>query len=91
MGGERDMLYAPAKGDLDLYAVAPVFWASTDLPLDAHAGSFREKNGGKFGVVGVAWLKWQLKGDHTAAKMFHGASCGLCVDRQWEVHKKRID
>jgi len=91
MGGERDMLYAPAKGDIELYGAAPLFWASTDLPLDAHAGSFREKNGGKFGVVGVAWLEWQLKGDQNAAKMFKGASCGLCVDSQWEVHKERID
>lgn len=91
MGGERDMLYAPAKGDIDLYRAAPLFWASTDLPGDAHAGSFREKNGGKFGVAGVAWLRWQLKGDRDAAKMFQGASCGLCVNSQWEVHKKRID
>jgi len=91
MGGERDMLYAPAKGDIELYGAAPLFWASTDLPLDAHAGSFREKNGGKFGVVGVAWLEWQLKGDQKAARIFQGSSCGLCVNSQWEVHKKRID
>jgi len=91
MGGERDMLYAPAKGDIELYKTAPLFWASTDLTGDAHAGSFREKNGGKFGVAGVSWLEWQLKGDRKAARMFRGTACGLCVDRQWEVHRKRID
>lgn len=91
MGGQRDMLYAPATGDIDLYEAAPLFWASTDLTGDAHAGTFRQKNGGKFGVVGVAWLDWQLKGDQEAAKMFKGATCGLCGDPQWEVHKKRID
>jgi len=91
MGGKRDMLYDPALSDIDLYAAAPLFWASTDLPGDAHAGSFREKNGGKFGVVGVAWLKWQLKGDPNAAKLFEGADCGLCTDPQWEVRRKRID
>jgi hypothetical protein len=88
MGGERDMLYAAAVSDIVAYKVAPLFWASTDLPGDAHAGSFREKNGGKFGVVGVTWLKWQLKGDQTAARMFRGVSCGLCTDPQWEVRKK---
>jgi hypothetical protein len=87
MGGKRDMLYLPALSDIELYTAAPLFWASTDLPGDAHAGSFREKNGGKFGVVGVAWLKWQLKADEIAAKMFEGADCGLCSDPQWEVHR----
>ena len=91
MGGQRDMLYTPATGDIDRYEAAPLFWASTDISGDAHAGTFREMNGGKFGVVGIAWLKWQLKGDQNAAKMFKGASCGLCVDPQWEIHKKRID
>lgn len=88
MGGTRDMLYAAAVADIDAYQAAPLFWASTDLPGDAHAGSFREKNGGKFGVAGVAWLKWQLKGDENAARMFRGASCRLCTDPQWEVRRK---
>jgi hypothetical protein len=91
MGGQRDMLYQASRADIDMYEAAPLFWASTDLPGDAHAGSFREKNGGKFGVAGVAWLKWQLKGDRDAAKMFVGAACGLCTDPNWEVKKKRID
>jgi hypothetical protein len=91
MGGKRDMLYASALSDIELYEAAPLFWASTDLPGDAHAGFFREKNGGQFGAVGVAWLKWQLKGDPKAAKMFKGADCGLCADSRWEVHKKGID
>ena len=87
----RDMLYQPALSDIELYEGAPLFWASTDLPGDAHAGSFREKIGGKFGVVGVAWLKWQLKGDPNAARMFKGADCGLCSDPHWEIHKKKIE
>ncbi len=91
LGGKRDMLYQPALSDIDLYEAAPLFWASTDLPNDAHAGSFREKNGGKFGITGVAWLKWQLNGDQNAAMMFKGANCGLCSDPQWEVKKERID
>jgi|WetSurMetagenome_2_1015567.scaffolds.fasta_scaffold52671_2 hypothetical protein len=91
MGGKRDMLYSSALSDIELYEAAPLFWASIDLPGDAHAGSFREKNGGQFGIACVAWLKWQLKGDPKAAKMFKGADCGLCADSRWEIHKKRID
>jgi hypothetical protein len=91
LGGKRDMLYEPAGSDIDLYDAAPLFWASTDLPLDAHAGSFREKNGGKFGIAAVGWLKWQLKGDPDAARMFKGANCGLCSDPEWEIRRKRID
>ena len=87
MGGKRDMLYQAAISDIELYKSAPLFWASTDLPGDAHAGSFREINGGKFGVTGVAWLKWQLKGNTDAAKMFTGKDCGLCKDTQWEIRR----
>jgi hypothetical protein len=87
LGGQRDMLYHAAVTDIELYKAAPLFWASTDLPGDTHAGSFRERNGGKFGVVGVAWLKWHLKGDSNAAKLFKGEECGLCKDQQWEVRR----
>lgn len=91
LGGKKDILYPAAVADIDVYQAAPLFWASVDLPGDAHAGSFREKNGGKFGVAGVAWLQWRLKGDSNAAKMFTGPSCGLCVDQEWDVRRKRID
>jgi hypothetical protein len=88
MGGRRGMLCEPVLSDMDLYEAAPLFWASTDLPNDAHAGSFREKNGGNVGVAGAAWLKWRLKDDPDAARMFQGEDCGLCSDPQWEIHSK---
>jgi hypothetical protein len=43
MGGTRDILYAAAVADIDAYQAAPLFWASTNLPGDAHAGSFRDR------------------------------------------------
>ena len=79
MGDSRDMLYKPVISDIDLYEAAPLFWVSIDLPGDAHAGSFRGKNGGRFGGGG-AWLKWQLKLDLSAARMFKCADCALCSD-----------
>ena len=36
------------------------------------------------------WLKWQLKGDNSAAKMFVGPSCGLCTDPKWTIERKKL-
>ena len=47
-------------------------------------------NGGLWGVVGVAWLKYQFNADSKAAKMFKGANCILCRDPKWEVRKKNM-
>jgi dienelactone hydrolase len=89
--GKTDMANPNALDDFERIEAVPVFWGSLEIPGDAHGGTFREKNGGKFGVAGVAWLEWQLKGDQNAAKMFKGSDCGLCVDPEWEVKKKKID
>ena len=89
IGGERDILYGGSLADIPKYETAPVFWASLDIQNeDPHAGTFREKNGGAFGVVGVAWLKWRLNGDAQAGKMFLTADCILCQDPRWAVRKK---
>jgi hypothetical protein len=89
--GKTDMANPNALDDFERIETVPVFWGSLEIPGDAHGGTFREKNGGKFGVAGVAWLEWQLKGDQNAARMFKGSDCGLCVDPEWEVKKKKID
>jgi hypothetical protein len=91
IGGERDILYGGAVADIELYQTAPLFWSSTALPgNDPHAGTFREHNGDAFGVVGVAWLDWRLKGTKQAARMFEGANCTLCKDPKWNVRKKNM-
>ena len=43
-----------------------------------------------FAVVATAWLKWQLKGDKQAAKMFAGATPELSKNPEWTVEKKNI-
>lgn len=92
MGGERDILYGGSVSDIPLYDSAPLFWSSLDIGgVDPHAGTFREKNGGAFGVVGVGWLKWRFNRDAQAAKMFEGANCTLCKDPRWEVRKKNMN
>jgi hypothetical protein len=91
MGGTRDILYGGAAADIALYDSAPLFWSSTELPgNDPHAGTFREMNGGLWGVVGIAWLKYRLKGDAEAAKMFEGPDCTLGKDPKWDVRKKNM-
>jgi hypothetical protein len=91
MAGTRDILYGGSVSDIPMFDTAPVFWASYDLGgNDPHAGTFREMNGGLWGVVGVAWLKYQFKADPEAAKMFEGPDCTLGKDPKWEVRKKNM-
>lgn len=92
MGGERDILYGGSLADIPKYETAPVFWASLDIQnQDPHAGTFREKNGGAFGVAGVAWLQWRLNGDAQAGRMFLSPDCTLCRDPRWAVRKKNMN
>jgi hypothetical protein len=47
-------------------------------------------NGGLWGVVGVAWLKYQFHADTEATKMFQGPDCTLGKDPKWDVRKKNM-
>jgi hypothetical protein len=62
--GKTDIAAPNALDDFERLESVPVFLGILDIPGDSHAGTFRQKNGGKFGVAGVAWLKWRLKNDH---------------------------
>jgi dienelactone hydrolase len=90
--GEKDFLRPNSLSDFEaIHNDLPTFYAVRDIPGDAHGGTFREKNGGGFGVAGVAWLNWLTKGDAEAAKMFTGYPCGLEKDPKWvEIRKKNI-
>lgn len=56
-----------------------------------HGGSYREPNGGSYGKVAVAWLRWRLQGDAEAGKAFTGNPCGLCTDPAWHVRRKGLE
>jgi hypothetical protein len=86
-GGEKDMAYPNGVDDFAKIDTVPVAMANIDV---GHGGTYAQPNGGEFGKVAVAWLKWQLKGDKTAEKMFAGPECGLCTDTEWKFEKKRI-
>jgi hypothetical protein len=42
-----------ATDDYNEIVYTPVFLGVPDIPGDAHIGTFREKNGGGFGVAGI--------------------------------------
>ena len=86
-GGPADIAYANAKDDYDRIDAVPALFASYPI---GHGGTFQAVNGGEYGLVTVAWLDWQLKGDTAAAAMFTGATCGLCRRDHWTVARKRL-
>jgi hypothetical protein len=86
LGGPSDIAYANGMDDFKRIS-SPVFVANLDV---GHGGTFMEPNGGREASVAVSWLDWQLKGDARAAKLFVGADCGLCKDRDWKVDSKNL-
>jgi dienelactone hydrolase len=88
IGGPTDIAYPNAMDDVAHIEHVAVFVGNLNV---GHHGTFAQPNGGAFAAVATAWLQWQLKHDPTAAKMFLGSKCGLCVDPAWSVQKKRID
>jgi dienelactone hydrolase len=90
-GGESDIAYANGKRDFEVMpARIPVFYGVH--PSVGHGGTYNQDNGGPFGVVAVAWLKWQLQGDTSAAGRgyFVGAQCGICKDASWQVDSRAL-
>jgi len=55
-----------------------------------HMATFRQTNGGELAPLAEAWLDWQLKGDHAAAKWFTGPKCGLCTNTHYHIRRLNI-
>ena len=86
---ENDIASRNAADDFERINHVPVFRAyRIGMP---HVGTYREPNGGELGKIAVAYLQWRIRDDPSAAKMFEGADCTLCVDPNWRVFKKEID
>ena len=88
IGGPTDIAFANAEDDFKRIQGIPVFKGDLNV---GHGGTYNQPNGGWFGEVGAAWLKWRLKGDQQAGKLFDGPRCGLCVDPAWTVEKKGMN
>ena len=87
-GGETDMAYKNGEDDFTKINKVPVAIAHFDGV--GHGGTYSQPNGGEFGVVATAWLKWQLQGDKKSGKMFTGSDCGLCTREGWTYEKKKL-
>jgi hypothetical protein len=89
IGGKSDIAYPNAIDDFARIDKVPIFMGNQDV--GHYPATYLEPRGGAFGVAASAWLRWQLQGDQTAARMFTGQKCGLCTDPKWTVEKKRIE
>lgn len=90
-GGPKDVAHPNGVRDFETMPPAiPVFHAVR--PELGHFGTYSSDNGGPFGAVAVAWLKWQLLGDSSSATkgMFVGDRCTLCVNSEWRVRRRSL-
>ncbi|KAL4801607.1 Alpha/Beta hydrolase protein [Aspergillus unguis] len=67
IGGEGDVAYPAATADYKNLTGVPK-WIG-NYPV-GHSGTYREPDGGEFGVAAVQWLEWVLKGNETASRFF---------------------
>ena len=54
-----------------------------------HMGAFMDKYGGKSAKIGVAYLKWRLKGDEQSKKRFLDPASDLIKDG-WQIESKNL-
>jgi dienelactone hydrolase len=90
-GVDADIAYANGKADFEqMPARIPVFYGV--YPSVGHGGTYTQDNGGPYGKVSVAWLKWQLDGDKSAAGKgyFVGNSCVPCKDPNWKIQSRSL-
>jgi len=83
--GADDMAAPNAADDFQRLKGVPVVLGILEIAGDAHGGTFRENNGGKFAIAALAWLNLQLKGDLGFGRYFFGEDCVLCGDPEWKI------
>jgi dienelactone hydrolase len=88
IGGKSDIAHDNAADDFAKIESVPVVMANREV--GHYPAAFLDPRGGAWGEAASAWLKWQLKGDQAAARMFTGANCGFCGDPKWTIDKKKI-
>ena len=87
LGGPEDIAYGNGMDDFKRITHVPA--VAINYPV-GHGGTYRLPYGGEFTIPALAWLKWQLKGDKAAAKMFVGKKPELLKREKWtlEANKK---
>jgi hypothetical protein len=90
LGGETDIAWENGYDDFkQLSGTMPAFLCS--LEGIGHGGTYMQPFGGDYAKVATAWLKWWLKGDEEAAKMFKGEQPGVSKMENWIYLRKNIE
>lgn len=90
-GGDSDIAHDNGKSDFEVIPPrVPIFYGV--YPSVGHGGTYNQDNGGAFGQVAVAWLRWQLRGDKSAKGKgyFVGKKCTLCTDSNWQAQSRSL-
>jgi pimeloyl-ACP methyl ester carboxylesterase len=65
----------------------PLFFGT--LAGVGHTDEFSGMNGGRWGRIVAAWLRWRLAGDDRAGALFMGDSCEFCKG-DWTAMKRNL-
>ncbi len=88
-GHERDFMMAASAANFEVIDHVPVFYGAR---LDAgHTATAFHPGGGEFANVASSWLRYVLKDDAAAGRMFVGDDCGLCTNPNWETRSKGLE
>ena len=89
LGGETDIAWENGNDDFDrMSGSMPAFLCS--LEGIGHGGTYMQPHGGDYAKVASAWLKWWLKDDKEAGKMFTGSEPGVVDLLGWTYERKNI-
>jgi hypothetical protein len=87
-GHELDFMMDESRDTFDAIDHQPVFYGSRHMA--GHSSTVFHPGGGEYANVMTNWLRFVLKGDETAADMFVGANCGLCLLPTWDADAKNL-
>ena len=65
----------------------PLFFGTLDGV--GHTDEFNGENGGRWGRIVAAWLRWRLAGDARAGALFMGDACEFCMG-DWATMKRGL-
>jgi dienelactone hydrolase len=91
-GDDSDIAYPNGKRDFEtINPQLPLLYGYA--PGVGHGGTYNQDNGGIFGEVGVAWLRWQLLDDEGASGkgFFTGDNCVVCSNDKWISNSRSLN
>ena len=86
---ERNFMMAVSAANFESINHVPVFYGARHGA--GHTATVDHPGGGEFANVASNWLRWQFKGDKTAATMFVGKDCSLCTNKTWDTRSKGMN